>query len=139
MFQRYFYSVFLVVALLFSNIGLAVNIHYCGNEIEKIEIGYASFIQCAEESHEKACCDEKKEAQEDACCKDEIIKQKTDDVVVKVFQVQQFSSFIAPTIYRLQPLVITNVTLPKKIDVAFYCESNAPPLYKLYSQYLLYA
>ncbi|MBA5793352.1 hypothetical protein H1R17_02825 [Flavobacterium sp. xlx-214] len=139
MFQRYFYSVFLVVALLFANIGLAVNIHYCGNAIEKIEIGYASSIQCEEESHEKACCNEKKETTEDACCKDEIIKQKTDDVVVKVFQVQQFSSFISPTIYKLQPLVISSVKLPKKLDVAFYCESNAPPLYKLYNQYLLYA
>lgn len=139
MFQRYFYSVFLVVALLFANIGLAVNIHYCGNAIEKIEIGYASSIQCEEESHEKACCNEKKESKADACCKDEIIKQKTDDVVVKVFQVQQFSSFISPAIYKLQPLVISSVKLPKKLDVAFYCESNAPPLYKLYNQYLLYA
>lgn len=139
MFQRYLYSSFLIVALLFANIGLAVNIHYCGNEIEKIEIGYASVIHCAEESHEKSCCDEKDQNSANDCCKNETIKQKTDDVVVKVFQGDHAAGFIAPAVYKLQPIVVTEVNLPKKIAVAFYCESNAPPLYKLYNQYLLYA
>ena len=82
---------------------------------------------------------EKNEVVKDECCKDKTIKQKTDDVVVKVLQLQHFSDFISPVVYKLQPLVLTEIDLPKKIEVAFYCESNAPPLYKLYQQFLFYA
>lgn len=139
MFQRYLYSVLLTATLLFSNLGLAVNIHYCGNIIEKIELGYASSMSCDEELEEKPCCEEKDEPLKKDCCKDEIIKQKTDDVAAKVFSSQQFSDFILPAVFRLQPLVVNEVRLPKKIETGFYCESNAPPLYKLYHQYLLYA
>lgn len=139
MLSRYLYHLMLTAALLFSNLGLAVNIHYCGNAIEKIELGYASSINCAAETHEKSCCKEKNETSKKDCCKDQTIKQKTDEVVVKVFQSQQFTDFVAPAVYKFQPVVLTEINLPKKIDVTFCFESNAPPLYKLYSQYLLYA
>lgn len=139
MFQRYLYSVLLTATLLFSNLGLAVNIHYCGNIIEKIELGYASSMSCDEELEEKPCCKEKAEPVDKDCCKDETITQKTDEVAVKVFPSPQFSEFMIPAIYSLQPLVLSEVRLPKKIEAAFHCESNAPPLYKLYHQYLLYA
>ncbi|WCM41589.1 hypothetical protein MG290_11610 [Flavobacterium sp. CBA20B-1] len=139
MFQRYLYSLFLTAAILFTNVGLAVNIHYCGNAIEKIELGYASSIKCAEDTHEKACCKEKNETVKKGCCKNETIQQKTDEVVIKVVASNDFSDFIKPVLYKLQPLVITENKLPKKINVTFRRESNAPPLYKLYSQYLLYA
>lgn len=138
MFQRHLYNVLLAIALLFSNLGLAVNIHYCGTEIEKVDFGYAATINCAEDTHEKACCKEKNETEKD-CCKNETINQKTDVVVIKVFSSQQFTDFITPVVYKFQPLVISKSSLPKKINVTFRCESNAPPLYKLYSQYLLYA
>ena len=85
MLPRYFYNLMLTAALLFSNLGLAVNIHYCGNVIEKIELGYASSINCAAETHEKSCCKEKNSTSKKDCCKDQTIKQKTDEVVVKVF------------------------------------------------------
>jgi len=139
MLPRYFYNLMLTAALLFSNLGLAVNIHYCGNVIEKIELGYASSMNCAEETHEKSCCKEKNETSKKDCCKDQTIKQKTDEVVVKIFQLQQFSDFVIPAVYKFQPVVLTEINLSKKIDVAFCFESNAPPLYKLYNQYLLYA
>lgn len=139
MFQRHLYSVLLILTLLFSNIGLAVNIHYCGNSIESIELGYASDIACAETSHEKSCCKEKAEIKKKDCCKDETIKQSTDNVVVKISSSQLQTAFVAPEILRFQPLVVTEVKLPKKLNIAFYFNSNAPPLYKLYSQYLLYA
>ncbi|HLW63493.1 MAG TPA: hypothetical protein VKY33_08860 [Flavobacterium sp.] len=139
MFQRYLYSVLLTTTLLFSNLGLAVNIHYCGSVVEKIELGYVSSMSCDEELEEKPCCKEKDESVEKDCCKDETIKQKTDDVTVKVFSSQQFSEFIIPAVYDFQPLVLSEIRLPKKIEAAFHCESNAPPLYKLYQQFLLYA
>lgn len=139
MFQRYLYNVLLTATLLFSNLGLAVNIHYCGTEIEKIELGYAASINCDDSIHEQSCCKEKDEPVKKDCCKDEIIKQQTDDVAVKIFQTQQIAAFIMPAVYKFQPIVVTETNLPKKIEVAFHCESNAPPLYKLYQQFLLYA
>ena len=35
----------------------------------------------------------------------ETIKQKTDEVVIKVFNIQQFSDFITPVVYKFQPLI----------------------------------
>lgn len=139
MFPRYLYSIFLIATLLFSNLGLAINIHYCGNEIEKVELGYVSEIACSMETHEKACCKEKSEVEKDTCCKDETIQSKTDEVTVKVFQLQHVADFVPPTITSFQPVIINQVKLPKSIKSAFYCESNAPPLYKLYQQFLFYA
>lgn len=135
---RYLYNFLLAAALLFSNLGLAINIHYCGTEIEKVELGYAASINCAEDTHEKACCKEKNETDKKDCCKNETIKQKTDEVI-KVFTTQLSADFITPVVYKFQPIVISKNNLPKKINATFRCESNAPPLYKLYSQYLLYA
>lgn len=138
MFLRYIYSCVLVVAVLFSNLGMALNIHYCGEKIEKVVVGYASSINCAGDSHEDSCCDEMDDSDED-CCTNEIIKQKTNESVVKVIQLQLSTDFVAPVIYKFTPVVVTEVTLPKQLDIAFNFKSNAPPLYKLYHQYLLYA
>lgn len=139
MFQRYLYSFLLIVALLFSNLGLAINIHYCGGAVAKIELGYASFTDCSGNSTQKKESCKKEKIAKKSCCKDQTIKQKTDDVVVKVFQAQHFSDFVAPVVYKFQPLVLSEIALPKKVEIAFHCNSNAPPLYKLYHQYLLYA
>lgn len=139
MFQRYLYSVLLTVTLLFSNVGLAVNIHYCGNEIEKIELGYASSMNCGDDSDEESCCGIEDESETDACCKDEIIKQQADEVIVKAFHTQQLTAFVVPTIYKFQSVIISETSLPESINRAFYCNSNAPPLYKLHQQFLLYA
>lgn len=139
MLHRYLYSIFLTAAVLFSNIGLAVNIHYCGETIEKIDLGYASALKCTETATKKACCKEKKETNEKPCCKNETIKQKTDDVVIKVSANHHFTDFITPVVYKFQPQVITQVSLLKKLNAAYSCQTNAPPLYKLYNQYLLYA
>lgn len=143
MFERYLYSVFLIAALLFSNLGLAINIHYCGSEIEKIDLGYASTELCSLDTNEKSCCKQNGKTRVDEtkrdCCKDEIIKQKTDDVVVKVFKLHYLADFVTPVLSRFQPFVVTEVSLPKKVNVSLYCATNAPPLYKLYNQYLFYA
>src|SRR5690606_39464233 len=104
-----------------------------------IVLWYAIIINYVAVKHLNTLCKEKNEISKKDCCKDKTIKQKTDEVVVKVFQSQQFTDFLAPAVYKFQPVVLTEINLPKKIDVAFCCESNAPPLYKLYSQYLLYA
>ncbi|HUH26087.1 MAG TPA: hypothetical protein VLY87_05635 [Flavobacterium sp.] len=138
MFQKYLYSVLLTVTLLFSNVGLAVNIHYCGNEIEKIELGYASSMNCGDATDEESCCGDD-EPKVDGCCKDEIIKQQADEVIVKVFQTQQITAFVVPAVYKLQSVIITEISLPKSINRTFYCNRNAPPLYKLHQQFLLYA
>lgn len=126
-----------MATLLFSNLGLALNIHYCGTSIEKITLGYASSMSCTDTIGEEACCSET--PSESDCCKDEIIKQSNDEVIVKVFTTYFSSDFTAPINYEFRPLVVGEQQLLKKMDVAFYCESNAPPLYKLYHQFLFYA
>lgn len=137
MFQRFFYSIFLSLTLLFSNLGLALNIHYCGTSIEKIALGFVTSMSCNDELEEEACCSET--PSESDCCKNEIIKQGNDEVIAKVFSSYFSSDFTVPTNYEFRPLVVNEQQLLKKIDVAFYCESNAPPLYKLYHQFLFYA
>lgn len=129
----------LAIFLMFSNIGLAVNIHYCKGEIEQISLGYQSGVACeVDADHDKACCKEKPE--KESCCKDDVIKQGTDQnqVVSKVFQVQT-DLFVAPITYDFTTPFLLESNVPKSTFVSFYCESNAPPLYKLFKKYIYYA
>lgn len=134
----------MAVFLMFSNVGLAVNIHYCKNVIAEVSYGYVSESSCAKlKSTGKPCCI-KKQGREvsnmEPCCKEEVVKQKADSqqIIVKTTQIQ-LDAFLSPEVYVLPLANYDVVSFPKKTYAAFYCNSNAPPLYKLYSQYILYA
>jgi hypothetical protein len=125
-------SVFLAFLLLVSNVGLAFNVHYCGDKIASVSLN--STLTSL--TNEKGCCE--KTAKKDSCCKDKkiVVQKKTDNGIVKSFSFQIDYDFLVsdyhPIVFTALPNFKNNSTL------SYYCDANAPPLFKLYSQYLLY-
>jgi hypothetical protein len=126
-------SVFLAFLLLVSNVGLAFNVHYCGDKIASVSLN----SPLTSLKNEKGCC-EKIAAKKDSCCKDKkiVVQKKTDNGIVKSFSFQIDYDFLVSD-YR--PIVFTEVSnFKNNPTLSYYCDANAPPLFKLYSQYLLY-
>jgi hypothetical protein len=127
-------SIFLAVLLLVSNVGLAFNVHYCGGEISSVSLN--STLPSLKS--EKGCC-EKIVDKKDSCCKDKkiVIQKKVDNGIVKSFSFQFDYSFLVPEHSNL--IVFTAVpSFKNNLNLSYYCDANAPPLFRLYSQYLLY-
>ncbi|MFT3793360.1 HYC_CC_PP family protein [Flavobacterium sp.] len=132
-------SLLLALLVLFSNAGLAFNVHYCGGEIAKISSVYASDNASADGNPmaERACCIAKAKENK-TCCDNKIIQsEKKSDVVVKTFSFQIDAPFV---LHQWNPLVfvpVAEVTIPQ--TTSYYCDAHAPPLYQLYSQLIFYA
>ncbi len=126
-------SLILAFFILVSNIGLAVNVHYCGDEIATISLN-TKFNSPASE---KNCCGEME--QKSHCCKDKVVhlQKKSDQLRVKAFAFETNISLVLPA---QNPIVYFPVIGFKTNQTAYYyCDAHAPPLFKLYSQYLFYA
>ena len=131
-------SLFLSFLILVSNMGLAFNVHYCGGQIAKISSVYSSDVSDVQKTPtKKGCCAAKANAGK-SCCKDKVVKVKEkSDVVVKSFSFHIDAPFVSDF---WKPIVFSQVTVLQKQQItSYYCDANAPPLYKLYSQYTLYA
>lgn len=125
-------SLFLAFLLLVSNVGMAFNVHYCAGEIASVSLEPQQQIK------EKVCC-EKIVSKKDSCCKDKVFhfEKKSDNAIVKIFFFELNAPFL---IQEWQPVVFSLTANFKITPVAtYYCDANAPPLFKLYSQYIFYA
>lgn len=134
-------SLILAFFLLVSNVGLAFNVHFCGGEVSSISTAYKISESCTmpeKAAPEKKCCAEKaKEGKK--CCSDKKVdlKKKSEEVVVKTFSFHASLPFV---VQDWKPLVFENPTQSLKQDrIGYCCNANAPPLFKLYSQYIFYA
>ena len=119
--------------LLVSNVGLAFNVHYCGDKIASVSIGNPFFNQNAEID----CCGivEKKSN----CCNDKVIKfeKKSDNSVVKIIDFQIDSPFI---LQDWKPIVFGEKTVFKNCKLTSYtCNANAPPIFMRNCQLIFYA
>lgn len=141
-------SILLTILILASNIGLAFNVHYCGEKISSVSLAYKVQEPCNDhhkktahkhEHETKACCAAASEAHK-SCCKNDLVKledKSVSKVIVKTLQLD-LSTFCEvaqwnPALYYIPVPVLTKDT------PSFYCESHAPPLFKLYCRYILYA
>ena len=125
-------SLFLAFLLLVSNVGMAFNVHYCAGEIASVS------LESQQQIKEKGCC-EKIVSKKDSCCKDKVFhfEKKSDNAIVKFFFFELTAPFL---IQEWQPVVFSLTANFKITPVAtYYCDANAPPLFKLYSQYIFYA
>ena len=126
-------SILLTALLLVSNLGLAINVHYCADEIESITINVAPDSGKVVDE----CCGIVEE--EPGCCNDKIIKAeiKSDQIIVDSFS---FDTALHSVVYDWKPKVfISKNHFKQKDNSTYYCDANAPPLYLLYSQYTFYA
>lgn len=123
-------GLFLAILILISNIGLAFNLHYCGNKIAAVSIQIRA--------KQKSCC-EKKEQTKASCCKNKTVhfQKKSDNATLKFFSFQPQVVYI---FFEPQPLISTlKSNFQNTVVSAYYCNANAPPLFKLYHQYIFYA
>ena len=143
-------SILLALLILASNMGLAFNVHFCEDSISSVSLAYERAEPKNEHhkkeahNHEqdndrKSCC-AASTTDHDSCCDNDVVKiEDTGEgkVIVKTLQLElgTLCGFV-----DLNP--VPNYAfeiLPVKNQPSFYCESNAPPLFKLYCQYILYA
>lgn len=139
-FKKYI-SFLLAIFLLISNTGFAIDVHYCGGEVSSVKPiywkNYESLL-----ATEKICCApeasslvEKKES----CCKDKVIhfEKKQENVIIKSFTFQSDFIFL---IEEWNPIIFTEFSnFEDSRIISYYCDANAPPLFKLYHQYIFYA
>ncbi len=128
-------SIVLATLILLANLGLTFSVHYCKDKIAGISIYAQETEPCVEK--ETSCC--AKSASHKSCCSNKEIKveKNTDDVLVKTVH------------FQIEHLVLNSENKPNFIhflstsnasnEVAFYCDSHAPPLYKLHCQFVFYA
>jgi len=134
-------SLILAFFLLVSNMGMAFSVHFCSGAISSISVNYKVDESCAmpkKAPATKKCCAEKaKESKK--CCSDKKVelKKKSEQVVVKTFSFNGEIPFVIndwnPILFENQPIVV------KQSTIEYCCDANAPPLFKLYSQYIFYA
>jgi hypothetical protein len=125
--------------ILVSNSGLAFSVHYCEGKIASISSVFSKEEVCEMKVVvEKTCCAKPETTHKD-CCSDKKInlKSKTEKIIIKTISLDFEPAYFSE--YRNQLFTVIETQHFSKENVAFYCESNAPPLYKLYCQYTFYA
>lgn len=133
-------SFLLSLLILAANMGLALNVHYCHGKVSEVSFAYKIQEPC--NTHHKtatACCAAADKTHK-SCCKNDIVKLKDkadNSIIVKSLQLDLAGFYVAEAwkpvnLYGEAPVIVNQVP-------AFYCEANAPPLFKLYCCYTLYA
>lgn len=138
MFFRKVNSILLALYLLVSTSGLAFNVHYCEGKIASVTSVFSLSEPCEEpvETNEKSCCKSETASHKD-CCSDETLKADTGDIVIKQLLVD--FQLVAVLCNQLAVNLYFPFLQNKLQKIAYSCDSNAPPLYLLYSQYIYYA
>ena len=125
-------SIFLALFILVSNLGLALNVHYCKDTLASITLSSIS-----NSTNDSECCGAKEK--QSKCCHDKIIKSenKVDQVLVDHLS---FNPVFLISSYEWAPNIFAETVTIKKADSFSYCcDANAPPLYLLYNQYTFYS
>ena len=134
-------SLFLAILLLISNFGLAFNVHYCGEKIASVSSTFTAISTNKEvSSTNQKCCCVKELDEKDSCCKNKVLdlKKDTKDVIIKTFSFQINAPFVLVKSDELH-FTKTDKIASKGNVTKYYCSPNAPPLFKLYQQYVFYA
>ena len=134
-------SLFLAILLLVSNIGLAFNVHFCEGKIASISSVYnIEKISDAPKKNvvdEECCAENEKDHRQ--CCKDKVVdlEDKSPDTIIKTFSFQIDIPFL---VEDWKPILFKQIVSLKRAEkIVYYCDANAPPLFKLYNQYIFYA
>jgi hypothetical protein len=132
-------SLFLAILFLISNFGLAFNVHYCSDKIASFSSVFSTIeTEKNDDSPTNECCCVKKDKV--SCCKDKVVdlKKDTQDIVVKTFSFQIDAAIINVKSSEIDFARAKKITSTSNIT-EYYCSPNAPPLFKLYQQYIFYA
>lgn len=141
-------SILVALLVLVSNSGLAFNVHYCEGKIASISSIFSKEEICEPSASELTkqipdnlegnCC-AKPEITHKECCSDKKVnlKNKTEKIIIKTLALDYNPEYFSS--YKYLPPSIIDVDINTDKFIAFYGETNAPPLYKLYCQLTFYA
>jgi len=137
---RRYIGIILTTLILFSNIGLALNVHYCHGEVSSVALAYKTDVHTGYKQKGILSCGADVSNETKSCCKNELVKlqDKTDSTIIKSLQLD-LGTFCAINEFKPFTLYYSEVAAAKKETPSFYCDSHAPPLFKLYCQYIFYA
>jgi hypothetical protein len=123
----------LAFLLLVSNIGFAFNVHYCGDEISSISLK----TTLSSEEIEKNCCGEIEEKSD--CCDTKVLhfQKKSETSLSHLFF--QITDFHLPDTHWNPNTPVTISNFKSNSTTTYFCDANAPPYFKLYSQFIFYA
>lgn len=131
-------SVFLALFILLVNSSASLVMHYCHDQIAYVSLVYQEN-KVVDSATDDSCCASDDKIDDKNCCSDEEIKvdKKID---YSIFKSNQFE-FTAVTFENENPSFLQEVEVlsSNKKLLDYYCDSNAPPFYKLYSQRIFYA
>jgi hypothetical protein len=130
-------SFILAFLILFSNIGLAINVHFCKDKLAAISSVFAKEEVCEMNIEATStCC--AKEISHKKCCSDKevTIKDQSEKQVVKNDKICFNTDFVFSEIETTHFTSINLVLTSQNTD--YYCDANAPPFYKLYCQFTLF-
>jgi len=136
-------SILLTLLILASNMGMALNVHYCAGEISSVSFAYKQAEACGSKHKEdsETCCATIVKSDDKGCCENDLVKlhdeNTTKDVIVKSLQLD-LGAFYMVGEWKSLPLSIEPQILTAERP-SFYCDNHAPPLFKLYCQYIFYA
>ena len=134
-------SFILAFFLLVSNIGFAVDVHYCRGEVASVKPIYWKNTE-SPNSVKDNCCGLKVTSnvqKKDSCCKDKVVhfQKKSENTILDSI------SFLPNFVFLVDewnPIIFSKVSKFEGDRIAcYYCDANAPPLFKLYHQFLFYA
>jgi hypothetical protein len=139
-FKKHITSI-LAFFLLVSNIGFAADVHYCGGEVASVKPIYWKNTESLNSVNDN-CCGPKVTSnvqKKDSCCKDKVVhfQKKSENTILDsisflpnfVFLFEEWNPIIFPKVSKFEGSCITS----------YYCDAHAPPLFKLYHQYLFFA
>lgn len=112
--------------------GLAMNVHYCGDEIASVSLN-TNFDSL--QSEENCCGTIEKQSH---CCSDKVVhfEKKSDQATAFTIHLDAIDALQVET---WRPIVFVPFSINKNENSTEYSfQSNAPPLFKLYSQYIFY-
>ncbi len=124
---------FLSILLLVSNLGLAFNVHYCGDDVSSVSL---RTIEIAETNIDE-CCGVKE--QKTQCCNDKVVQfqEKSDNLILKSIVFSPYA--IVSTSKQNEVFAFETLIFEKKLIQSYSFEGNSPPFFKLFSQYIFYA
>lgn len=136
-------AILVALFVLLANSGTNLVLHFCHDEVAFVSLVYQENALVKSSSIDSCCGGEEilvsTDDEDSGCCSNKEIKveKKVDYSVAKHLELK-FEAIV------LNTLVVDCTTIAlvnKKLDsvIKYYCDSNAPPLYKLYSQYIYYA
>ena len=134
-------SFLLAIFLLISNMGFAIDVHYCGGVVASVKPIYWKNYESLVATEESCCAPETSSLVEkkESCCKDKVIhfEKKQENVTINSITFQSDFVFL---IEEWNPIIFSEISnFEDSRIITYYCDANAPPLFKLYNQYIFYA